>query len=150
MPIGRSDSPRARHRFGSGARTRTSATSSARHSTAPAKTAKVKFSADNHVKLFLNGKEVGSCDEWQDGAEADLTKLLKPKENELVAEVWNDGGPSGFVLKLAMTTDKGETKYVVSDESWSAGEKKDEKGIAAKKIAKYGDQPWGNVFAGRR
>src|SRR5262245_1543029 len=31
--------------------------------------AKVKFSADNHVKLSLNGKLVGQCDEWQDGAE---------------------------------------------------------------------------------
>jgi putative heme-binding domain-containing protein len=108
--------------------------------------AKVKFTADNHVKLFLNGKEVGTCDKWEDGAEADVTKLLKEKDNEFVAEVWNDGGPSGFALKLAMVADKTETKYVVSDETWTAGEKKDEKGVAAKKIAKYGDQPWGNVF----
>src|SRR5262245_9538870 len=28
--------------------------------------AKVKFTSDNHVKLSLNGKEVGTCDEWQD------------------------------------------------------------------------------------
>jgi len=111
------------------------------------KAARVKFSADNHVKLFLNGKEVGSCDEWQDGAEADLTKLIKPGENELLAEVWNDGGPSGFVLKLVMEMEKGETNYVISDTTWSAAEKKDGKGRAAKKIARYGDQPWGNVFA---
>ena len=44
----------------------------------PAKAAKVKFSADNHVKLFLNGREVGSCDEWQERREADLSKFLKP------------------------------------------------------------------------
>src|SRR5262245_4910810 len=30
----------------------------------PAKEARVKFTADNHVRLFLNGKQVGSCDEW--------------------------------------------------------------------------------------
>jgi putative heme-binding domain-containing protein len=112
----------------------------------PVKAAKVKFSADNHVRLFLNGKQIGSCDEWENGAEADLTKSLKEGENELVAEVWNAGGPAAFVLKLAMLTDKGETKYVVSDESWTASEKKDEKGVAARKIAKYGEQPWGNVF----
>src|SRR5207248_5563122 len=87
-----------------------------------------------------------TCDEWENGAEADVTKLLKAEGNEFVAEVWNDDGPSGFVLKLVMTTDKGETKYVVSDESWMAAEKKEGKGVAAKKIAKYGDQPWGNVF----
>ncbi|HSQ55886.1 MAG TPA: heme-binding protein, partial [Gemmata sp.] len=107
--------------------------------------AKVKFTADNHVKLFLNGKEIGCCDEWQDGAEADVTKLLKEKGNELVAEVWNDGGPSGFVLKLAMVEGKG-TKYVVSDDSWSASETKDGEVAKAKRIANYGDQPWGNVF----
>src|SRR5262245_32684838 len=110
-----------------------------------ATTAKVKFSADNHVKLYLNGKLVGTCDEWQDGAEADVTKLLKGEKDEFVAEVWNDGGPSGFVLKLVMA-EKAGTKYVVSDETWTASEKKGEKGVAVKKIAKYGEQPWGNVF----
>lgn len=110
-----------------------------------AATAKVKFTADNHVKLTLNGTLVGSCDEWQDGAEADVTKLLKDKGNELVAEVANAGGPSGFVLKLVLADDRA-TRYVVSDESWTAAEKKDGKEIAVKKVAKYGDQPWGNVF----
>ncbi len=111
-----------------------------------AKTAKVKFTADNHVKLYLNGKLVGSCDEWQDGAEADVTKLLKDTGNELVAEVWNAGGPSGFVCKLVLVNPRVGAQYVVTDESWTASEKQDAKGVAAKKIAKYGDQPWGNVF----
>jgi putative heme-binding domain-containing protein len=109
--------------------------------------ARVKFTADNHVRLSLNGKEVGACDEWQDGAEVDLTKHLKPGENVLVAEVWNAGGQSGFVLKLAMTAENGEPKYVVSDETWTAAKKDDARGVAAKRVAKYGDQPWGNVFA---
>lgn len=110
-----------------------------------AATAKVKFTADNHVKLYVNGQLVGSCDEWQDGAEADVTKLLKDKGNELVAEVTNAGGPSGFVLKLVLANGRA-TRYVVSDESWTASERKGEKGVAVKKVAKYGDQPWGNVF----
>jgi putative heme-binding domain-containing protein len=110
-----------------------------------AATARVKFSADNHVKLYLNGTLVGSCDEWQDGAEANVTKLLKDKGNELVAEVSNDGGPSGFVLKLVMANGRA-TRYVVSDQTWTAAEKKGAPGAAAKRVAKYGDQPWGNVF----
>src|SRR4029079_14070045 len=60
----------------------------------------------------------------------------------------NDGGPSGFVLKLVMANDKGEVKYLVSDTSWTASEKKGAKRVAAKRFAKYGDQPWGNVFVG--
>ena len=45
-----------------------------------------------------------------------MTKHLKAGENELVAEVRNDGGASGFVLKLAMMNEKGETRYIVSDD----------------------------------
>ncbi|MDY3557486.1 c-type cytochrome [Gemmata sp. JC673] len=109
------------------------------------KAARVKASADNHVVLFLNGTQVAASDEWQEPAEADVTKLLKEK-NELVAEVRNAGGVAGFVLKLAVTDDKGNTKYVVSDETWLATEKKGATAAKAKKIGTYGDQPWGKVF----
>ncbi|HEY1187288.1 MAG TPA: c-type cytochrome, partial [Gemmata sp.] len=50
------------------------------------------------------------------------------------------------VLKLAMTDDKGHTKYVVSDESWVAAEKKGAAEVKVKKIGTYGDGPWGKVF----
>jgi putative heme-binding domain-containing protein len=114
---------------------------------APAvKAAKLKVSADNHVVLYLNGTQVAASDEWQEPAEADVTKLLKAGGNEFVAQVTNDGGVAGLVLKLAIVPEKGETKYVISDESWTASEKKDGKRVAAKKVGKYGDQPWGNVF----
>jgi len=109
------------------------------------KAAKLKVSADNHVVLFLNGKQVAASDEWQEGAEADVTQLLKDK-NELVAEVRNDGGVAGLVFKLAMTDDKGVTTYVVSDEKWLAAEKRGAAGAKAKKIGTYGDPPWGRVF----
>ncbi|MBN9119101.1 MAG: c-type cytochrome [Planctomycetes bacterium] len=108
------------------------------------KAARLKVSADNHVVLFLNGNQVTASDEWQEGAEADVTKLVKEK-NELVAEVRNSGGAAGFVFKLALVTDKGEAKYVVSDEKWTAAEKKGAaKGV--KKVGTYGDAPWGKVF----
>ncbi len=112
------------------------------------KAAKLKVTADNHVVLYVNGKQVASSDEWKDAAEADVTKLLKAEGNEIVAEVTNDGGAAGMVFKLAMTTEKGETKYVVSDEAWTASEKKSGEGAKAKKIGKYGDTPWGKVFDG--
>ncbi len=111
------------------------------------KTARLKVSADNHVVLYLNGKQVAASDEWQEAAEADVTKLLKDK-NELVAECRNDDGPAGLVLKLVLVPEKGQTKYVVSDEIWLAAEKKGGAEVKAKKIATYGDQPWGRVFEG--
>jgi putative heme-binding domain-containing protein len=112
------------------------------------KAARLKVAADNHVVLFLNGKQVAASDEWNEPAEADVTKLLKDK-NELVARCTNDGGPAGLVLKLVLVPEKGEPKYVVSDETWLATEATGA-GRApqanAKKVAAYGDQPWGKVF----
>lgn len=102
--------------------------------------ARLKVSADNHVVLMLNGKQVAASDEWQQPAEADVTKLLKPEGNELVARVRNEGGISGFVFKLVMTNAKGETHSLVSDTTWTAGK------IAAKKVGTYGDGPWGKIF----
>ncbi len=114
-------------------------------SAAGAKGARVKVSADNHVVLFLNGKQVAASDEWAEPAEADVTKLLQEK-NELVAEVRNAGGVAGFVCKLAIENAKGETQYVVSDETWTASEKKGGKTAKVKRIGSYGDAPWGKVF----
>ena len=112
------------------------------------KAAKLKVTADNHVVLFVNGKQVASSDEWKDSADADVTKLLKPEGNEIVAEVTNDGGAAGMVFKLALIPEKGDVKYVVSDETWTASEKKGAEGAKVKKVAKYGDTPWGKVFEG--
>ncbi len=109
------------------------------------KVAKLRASADNRVVLFFNGKQVAASDEWKDGAEADVTPLIKEK-NEIVAEVKNEGGQAGFVFQLVTTDEKGATKHVVSDESWLASEKKGGDGAKAKKVGTYGDAPWGKVF----
>jgi putative heme-binding domain-containing protein len=104
--------------------------------------ARVRFSCDNAVSLTLNGKPVGSSSEWQQPVEADVTKLLVPGENTLVATAENQGGIAGFVLQLI--TDKADVS-VVSDTSWKSAAKKGD-AVAAKSVGKYGDGPWGNVF----
>jgi putative heme-binding domain-containing protein len=111
-----------------------------------ATTARLKVSADNHVVLYLNGKQIAASDDWNEPADADITALLKEK-NELTAEVRNDGGAAGLVFKLAMFDQAtGKTTYVVSDASWTATSKKTKKSAPAKLVAKYGDKPWGNIF----
>jgi putative heme-binding domain-containing protein len=112
---------------------------------AGAKAARLKVSCDNAVTLYFNGKPVAASTEWQEPAEADVSALLKDK-NEVVAECRNEGGAAGLVFKLAYTDAAGATKYVVSDETWIASEKKGDKGVKAKKVGTYGDQPWGRVF----
>jgi putative heme-binding domain-containing protein len=108
--------------------------------------ARLRATCDNRMTITLNGREVVRSDTWQQPVEVDVHKFLKPGTNVLVAEVVNEGGPAGFVLKLALTA-KGQTRYVVSDETWQAAEKPDaERWVAVHKIAKLGDGPWGDVF----
>jgi putative heme-binding domain-containing protein len=110
--------------------------------------ARLKATCDNRLRISINGAAVVSSDEWKTPVEVDVTKYLKAKDNVLVAEVINDGGVAGFVMKLALTMPKDEVRYLVSDETWQAAEKKDSKTwVAARKVGKLGDAPWGDVFA---
>ncbi len=111
------------------------------------KAARLKVSGDNHVILYLNGKQVAASDDWQEPAEADVSKLIREK-NEIVAVARNSGGTAGLVFKLVMIDAKGAVKSVVSDTTWIASEKRGEKGVASRKVATYGDGPWGKVFDG--
>jgi putative heme-binding domain-containing protein len=111
--------------------------------------ARLKATCDNVMTITLNGQPVAHSSEWQQPLEVDVQKSVRPGTNVLVAEVVNEGGAAGFVLKLALTPVKGATRYVVSDETWQAAEKPDAKQwVAAQKIAKLGDAPWNDVFAG--
>ena len=108
----------------------------------------MKFSADNHVKLFLNGKQVGASDEWQDGAEADVTKLLKA-EGQRVRRGGVERRRAERVRAQAGDDRprRATTKYVVTRRDVDRGREEGRRRESpAKKIAKYGEQPWGNVF----
>ncbi len=114
-----------------------------------AKGARLIAAADNRMTIYLNGKRVASGDNWQEPVELDVTKALKDGRNELLVEVANAGGPSGFALKLAITRPDGRTRYVVSDRSWQAAASRDSKQWdAVRMVARMGDQPWGDVFTG--
>ncbi|HEY7313389.1 MAG TPA: c-type cytochrome [Gemmataceae bacterium] len=110
--------------------------------------ARMKATCDNRMTLVLNGKEIASGDNWQTPVEVDVQKYLKPGNNVLVARVTNEGGPAGFLLKLVLTMPDGKKRYLVSDDSWQASEKKDDKPVAVRKIGKLGEGPWGDMFAG--
>jgi putative heme-binding domain-containing protein len=108
--------------------------------------ARLRATCDNRMTVFINGEQVAESSEWERPVEVDVQKFIRPGKNVLLAEVVNEGGPAGFLLKLALTS-KGKTRYVVSDDTWQAAEKKDaDRWVAARKIAKMGEGPWGGVF----
>lgn len=113
-----------------------------------AKAAVLRAAADNTCSIWINGTQVATNDTWETAAEADITKLLKPGENVLQADVTNSGGPAAFVLKLALLSEDGSANYVVTDKSWKAGASKDAKELQdVRVVAKLGDAPWGNALS---
>ena len=116
----------------------------------PVRAAMLIATCDNRMTLSINGTRVGSSDAWERPVRVDLTPHLRDGDNELVAEVGNAGGPSGFSCRLVLTAADGATTVIVSDASWTAREKASEGTTApARVVAKAGDGPWGDVLAGR-
>lgn len=115
------------------------------------KDASLFISCDNSGTLFVNGAKVASDVPWDGPVVVDVRKHLKPGENELIAEVRNEGGASGFLCSLAMTKADGSVECVVSDGSWTAvkASEKDGTPVAVRTVGKLGDSPWGDVVLGR-
>lgn len=110
--------------------------------------ARLIATCDNRMKLSINDKEIASSDNWLAPVEMDVQKYLKPDDNVLSAEVTNEDGPAGFVLRLVLTMPDKKTRTIVSDGTWRASDKSDPKmSSAAHIVGKMGDGPWSDVFA---
>ena len=96
------DSIAGRRQAGSGGRTTTAGTILKTSFQGGSTAARLKTACDNQVTIFLNGKQVATSDEWQEPVEADVQRHVRPGRNELIAEVANQGGPAGFIFKLAL------------------------------------------------
>jgi putative heme-binding domain-containing protein len=113
---------------------------------ANSKSARLFVSCDNSGTVFLNGQQVMKDVPWDSPKTVDAQKYLKEGENEIVAEVANEGGVAAFLCKLAMSGEGDKTEYVVSDASWKATAIGKEDSVAVRVIAKLGDGPWGDVI----
>ena len=103
---------------------------------------------DNEWSVSLNGRQVLAGGNWQQAELKDVTRLIKPGKNVLQVRAANQGGPAGFVLKLAVIPAKGPVQYTVTDATWTAkAAAKEAEGTPAVVVGKMGDSPWGDVFA---
>jgi putative heme-binding domain-containing protein len=108
----------------------------------------LKASCDNVMTVWINGQKVASSDNWNEPVTANIKSRLKPGQNLIEAEIANAGGPSGFVAKIALLERDGQERFVVTDDTWEIAAARDAKEWGkAKVVARYGAQPWGDVFA---
>lgn len=80
----------------------------------------LRGSADNHVRVFLNGQLALTNDDWAQALEVDVSKLVKDGDNELVALAWNEGGIAAAWFELVAERDGARPLHVLSDGSWTA------------------------------
>src|SRR6185295_11578860 len=124
----------------------------------PASKAVLSAAGDDHVIVFLNGKEVLRNDSWQQADAADVTQAVKAGENVIAARGKNDSSAAGFIGKLEVTLAGPKKQTVVTDTSWISGSKEsagwEKPGFAPDgwtpvvSLGKLGVDPWGNVMAG--
>lgn len=112
---------------------------------------------DDHVTVFLNGKEVLRNDAWQEADTVDVTQAIKAGENIIAARGKNDSSAAGFIGKLDLTLAGGKQQTVVTDTSWissatdTVGWEKPgfvpDGWTRSVSLGKLGVDPWGNVMA---
>ena len=120
-----------------------------------AKSARLYSTCDNRLKLWINGKPVGTARDWMYPIEKDVTQLLKPGRNVIAAEGQNAGGTAAFVCNLSIKTADNKTTKIVTDQSWKvSGESPkgweqapfDDSKWGSQKLTERGNlgvQPWG-------
>ncbi|HEX9794093.1 MAG TPA: hypothetical protein VGC54_08930, partial [Planctomycetota bacterium] len=84
---------------------------------APAE-ASVRVTADNHFRLYANGRLAGEGHDWGNAGEIDLAPFLHAGLNVLAVDVWNDGGPAGVLLFGGVELVDGRRVPLASDASW--------------------------------
>ncbi len=110
------------------------------------KKAEIITRADNRFIVYVNEKKVGNGVGWESSHTIDLTKILRNGENKIVIEAKNDGktaSPAGLVASLCVEFNEGALLFIKTNKKWKAFKNKNDKGIEAKILGKYGCAPWG-------
>lgn len=79
--------------------------------------AELEIAADNRARIWLNGREVGTSNDWSSPVRFDVSRVLLRGENKLIIEAENSKGsgtnPGGFIFALALSG--GPDLEIVSD-----------------------------------
>jgi signal transduction histidine kinase len=80
--------------------------------------ARLRMTADNGYRLYLDGRELGQGADWRGITEYDLTNLLPPGPHVLAVDAFNDYFQAGLILALNIELDNGQHLDITSDPSW--------------------------------
>ena len=123
--------------------------------------ASLRLTADDRFAVWLNGHPVGSHADWHSGKRFDsLAPWLKPGKNEIAVEAENvqasvPRNPAGLNGVLEAQFDDGTQVQWITDSSWRCSREGSERWrelsfddsgwVQARRIAAYGESPWGQI-----
>jgi len=130
----------------------------------PTARATLRASADNRLRVYLNGELVGEHAEWSDALVQDVGAEVRRGENVLTLIARNDGGQAGAWAELVVEDESGKRVRVVTDGSWLASslpddalfehaspEAADRSRVGpAHASGAFGVAPWSSAVAGPR
>jgi hypothetical protein len=120
--------------------------------------AEVTIACDDWHRLWVNGQDLGTGDQWNQARRIHVTAHLRTGGRNVIAvEARNDKGAAGLALRFRALRADGQKLYVMSDAHWQFSLKAPdqwqtpdfqpadwEKAVV---IGKMGIQPWGDLFA---
>jgi len=86
----------------------------------PIARATLRASADNRLRVWLNGELMGEHAEWSDALVVDAGAFVRRGENVLTLIAANDGGAAGAWAELVVEDPSGRRVRVATDASWVA------------------------------
>jgi len=117
------------------------------HISGNVKSATLSLTCDNAATAKLNGEQILENLDWKTPARADLAKKLRSGANELVIEGRNAEGSAALLASLVIETADGAQQLVETGPKWEVAKAGSAEFKPVVVIAKYGDGPWGKVFA---
>jgi len=111
----------------------------------PIKSAVCSITADNAFVVFINGRRVGSGDNWQQVYSFDAKPFLVPGENTLAVEAdnWKGNGdnPAGLIARVSVGLGGGKRLVIGTDDHWKSSATE----TAGWQAAGFDDERWSNA-----
>ena len=81
--------------------------------------ARLRITADNSYRVFLDGQLIGQGSDWRVLIEYDVTRLLGPGRHVLTVSAVNDFDVAGLLAGLRVGLRDGREIVVATDTSWA-------------------------------
>jgi hypothetical protein len=108
---------------------------------APA-SATMRITCDNGYSLVVNGKEIGSDDDWKRIRQYDLTPMMKSGKNAITVIARNAGGEGALIAELTLRDPRGGKTRIATDKLWLSSSSASGAKTPAREISSFDESLW--------